>query len=214
MDTLRKTMAMICLVLAAGAPVLACAPWQIGAEKNVVKNGIRFDSFREGEDGQKLGILAGDTVIDGWPCRKGFVVLHGNWKPDELQLAKGHRRNGIDFPAKTWVFVDEQGNPKACMLPRDLEIQGHRCRGGWGGKEGVMVSFYPGGALKYYCCREDPVIDGVPCDGSMFHCGITLHENGRLKQCRLAEDTTIGGVAYSKGSVLRFAGDGTVVEER
>lgn len=189
----------------------ACAPWQVGAEKNVVKKGIRFDAFREEEDGQKLGLLTGDTVIDGWPCREGFVALHGNWKPEELQLAEDYRRNGIPFPAKTWVFVDEQGNPTACMLPRDVEIQGHICRGGWGGKEGVMVSFYPGGELKQYFCREDPVIDGVPCSGSVFHCGITLHENGRLKQCRLADDATIQGAACEKGSVLRFERNGTVL---
>jgi hypothetical protein len=191
-----------------------CAPWQIGAEKNVEKNGIAFETFREQEDGTKLGILAGDTVIDGWPCAAGFVVLYPDWRPDELKLSRDFERNGIPFPSGTWVFPDEQGNPAACMMPRDVEIQGHLCRGGWGGKEGVMVSFYPGGQLKQYFCREDPVIDGVPCNGSVFACGITLHENGRLQQCKLAKDTTIGGVEYPRGAVLRFDRAGHVVDDQ
>lgn len=54
---------LLCLLLC----TVSCAPWQIGAEKDVVKNGIEFETFKEEKDGSKLGILAGDTVIDGWP---------------------------------------------------------------------------------------------------------------------------------------------------
>ena len=49
--------------------------WQVGAEKDGVKNGIRFQSFRELDDGSKLGVLVDNTVIDGWPCKKDFIVF-------------------------------------------------------------------------------------------------------------------------------------------
>jgi len=199
---------LLCLLLC----TVSCAPWQVGAEKDVEKNGIAFETFKEEDDGSKLGILAGDTVIDGWPCKKGFIVFHADWSLDELLLSRDYEYNGIPMPAGTWVFPDAQGNPGICMFPVDVEIQGHLCRGGWGGKEGVMVSFHPSGKVKQYYCREDPVIDGVPCKGSVFSSGITLYENGRLAQCKLAADTTIGGVEYGKGVVLRFDEAGNVVD--
>ena len=57
-----------------------CAPWQVGAEKDVVKNGMMFKSFREFDDGTKVGVLAEDMVIDGWPCKKDFIVFHSDWR--------------------------------------------------------------------------------------------------------------------------------------
>ena len=55
----RRTILLWCiaatLILGLLSGVTGCAPWQIGAEKDVVKNGISFQSFRELEDGSKLG---------------------------------------------------------------------------------------------------------------------------------------------------------------
>ena len=53
-----------------------CAPWELGAEKNVVRNGIEFETFRENDDGSRMGTLAKDTVVDGWPCKKGFIDFY------------------------------------------------------------------------------------------------------------------------------------------
>jgi len=199
---------LLCLLLC----TVSCAPWQVGAEKDVVKNGMEFETFKEEEDGSKLGILAGETVIDGYPCRKGFVVFHPDWRPDELQLSRDHERNGIAMPAGTWVFPNDQGNPGVCMFPRDIEIQGMPCRGSRMGKSGVMTSFHDSGALKHFFTRDPLQVDGVLCRGGVFGPGIHLHENGRLAKCELAGDAVVEGVVYRKGSTLRLAPAGNVLE--
>ncbi len=188
----------------------ACAPWQFGAEKNVVKNGISFETFRDYEKGSKLGILTEDTVIDGWPCRKGFIVFYPDWRLDELLLFRDYERNGVSMPAGTWVFPNEDGNPGICMFPRDMETQGYICRGSWMGKEGMMTSFHANGKLKHFYPRKQVEADGVPCKGSIFS-GISLHENGRLHECVLEKAMTIEGVNYPKGTALRFDREGRLI---
>lgn len=199
------------LLLVVLVSTVACAPWHIGAEKNVTRNGIDFETFRELKKGSKLGILARDTVIHGWPCRKGFIVFRSDWRLEELQLCCEHQRNGITMPAATWVFPNREGNPGICMFPHDLEIQGLPCRGSKMGKSGYMTSFYDNGKLKHFFTREAVMVGGVPCKGSAS-CGISLHEDGQLKQCMLSRAGTIGGVAYPNDSVLCFDQAGTVVD--
>jgi hypothetical protein len=194
------------------ACVAACSPWEIGAEKDVVKNGIEFETFREMDDGSKIGKLAKNTVIDGWPCKQGFIVFHPDWRLDELQLSRDYERNGIAMPEGTWVFPDRHGNPGICMFPRDVEVQGYLCRGSWMGKEGVMTAFYPGGRLHWFYSRDPVVVDGVICKDTVFE-AVYLHENGRLKQCKLDEATTIEGVAYSSGTVIRMDDNGKALNK-
>ena len=188
-----------------------CAPWQIGAEHDVVKNGIAFKDFRENKDGSKIGNLAKDTEIDGWPCKQGFIAFHADWKLDELQLSKDHERNGIFMPAGTWVFPDKNGNPGVCIFQRDIEIQGYLCRGSGSGKQGFMTSFYASGKLKQFFSRDPVTVNGVVCDDSLFH-GISLHENGSLKQCKLNSQVDIGGVSYRSGSIICLDESGKVLE--
>lgn len=200
---------LFCLLMSA----VACAPWKVGAEKDVVRNGIEFKKFRESKDGSKVGLLAQNTEIDSWPCRQGFIVFHPDWRLDELKLFRDYERNGISMPEGTWVFPDKEGNPGICMFPHDVEIQGYPCRGSWMGKEGVMTSFHDNGKLKHFFSRDQVMVDGVPCKGSLFS-GISLHENGRLRQCRLAEDMKIQGSLYLRGAILRFDQTGIVVEDK
>lgn len=187
-----------------------CSPWKVGAERDVVKNGIAFEAFSVQENGSRIGTLAEDTTIDGWPCRKDFVVFRPDWRLDELQLSRDHVRNGVPMPEGSWVFPNADGNPGTCMFPHDVEIQGHLVRGSWMGKEGVMTRFYPSGRLKDFYSRDPVMLDGVPCKDGLIH-GIQLHENGRLKGCKLAEAVAIDGEHYSKGALLRFDSDGHVI---
>jgi hypothetical protein len=201
---------MLAVVLALAALMCTAGCWRIGAERNVVRSGIAFAAFREYDDGTKLGILAGDRVIDGWPCKRDFIVFHPDWRLAELQLSRDYERNGVSMPAGTWVFPNEQGNPGTCMFPHDVEIQGYRCRGSWAGKEGFMTVFYPSGRLKLFFSRDPVAVDGVVCDDSLFQ-GIALYESGRLQQCKLAEKTRIGGVEYPAGAIVRFDEAGKVL---
>ena len=188
---------------------MGCSPWQLGAEKDVVKNGIRFDTFRENDDGTKIGILAGDTVIDGWPVNKDFIVFYPDWRLDELQVSRDYERNGVFMPAGTWVFPDKQGNPGVCIFPRDVEVQGHLCRGSGSGKEGFMTAFYASGKLHWFYSRDPVVVDGVSCKDSLFE-AIYLHPDGSLQQCKLDKAVTIEGVEYRRGFIIRFNQAGKV----
>lgn len=209
----RAVQAFPLLVVLFGT-LACCAPWQVGAEKNVVKNGIAFQTFKEQDNGSKLGILAADTVIDGWPCKQGFIVFYPDWRLDELLLFRDYERNGVSMPAGTWVFPNKEGNPGVCMFPRDVEIQGCLCRGSWMGKEGVMTSFHGNGKLKHFYSRKTALVDGVPCKGSVFSSGIRLHENGRLQECVLSEAATIEGVKHPKGTKLRFDPQGKLLADQ
>ena len=197
------------LILVVLICTVGCSPWQVGAEKDVVKNGIMFETFREADDGTKLGALAQDTVIDGWPCDKDFIVFHPDWRLDELQLSQEYERNGIVMPEGTWVFPDKRGNPGICMFPHDVEIQGHLCRGSWMGKEGFMTAFYASGKLHWFYSRDPVVVDGVTCNDSLFE-AIYLHPDGRLQQCELDKAVTIKGVEYPRGFIIHFDQAGKV----
>lgn len=206
---LRVSVSMLLLLII--ICMMGCASWRMGAENDVVKNGIRFEAFREYDDGSKMGELASDTVIDGWPCKKDFIVFHHDWRLDELQLSRDYELNGIFMPERTWVFPDAQGNPGICMFPHDVSIQGYLVRGSWMEKEGFMTFFYASGKLKLFYSRDPVTVDGVTCDDSLFH-GISLHENGRLQQCKLGKMTSIDRVEYPKGSIISLDQAGKVLK--
>lgn len=201
--------AMLFLGLLAGAT--GCAPWQVGAEKDVVRNGIRFETFRELDDGSKQGVLAEDTVIRGWPCKKGFIVFHPDWRLDELQLSRDYERNGVFMPAGSWVFPDARSNPGTVMFPRDVEIQGYLCRGSGMGKSGFMTQFYSTGNLRLFWSREPVGVGRFVCRDSLF-VGISLHDNGRLRECILDKPATLDLTSYPRGTRLRLDAAGRVID--
>ncbi len=190
---------MVILIFVSSLFTAGCSPWQVGAERDVVKNGIKFDTFRESDDGTKLGVLTEDMVIDGWPVKKDFIVFHPDWRLDELQLSQDYERNGVFMPEGTWVFPDKRGNPTIVMFPRDVEVQGHLCRGSRMNKGGFMTAFYASGKLHWFYSRDPLVVDGVTCKDSIFE-AIYLHPDGRLKQCLLDEKATIDAWEYPRGS--------------
>jgi hypothetical protein len=191
----------------------SCIPWQIGAERNVVKNGIHFAKFKQQKDGKSLGYLAEDTTIDGYPCSKGFIVWHSNWKLKEFNLYRPIEFAGVSVPANTWMFPNRNGDVLNCVFPMDIEIQGRLVRGGAGGLEGVVAGFYPGEKLRSYSSREDVVIDNIPCKGSVIH-RIYLHENGLLMSCWLAEPSTIDGLDFPARTRVSFDSNGKPAERK
>ena len=186
-----------------------CAPWEIGAEKNVVRNGIEFAAFRENSDGSRMGQLAHDTVVDGWPCKEGFINFHADWRLDECHLSREYERNGIVMPASTRVFPDKSGNPGVCLFPHDTTIQGYGCRGNRSG--GFMTAFYPNGKLHWFYARDPVVVDGVTCKSTLFR-AIYLHPDGRLRECKLDQPVTIEGVNYPRGLVIHIDQTGAVTQ--
>jgi hypothetical protein len=201
-DTLLRATTALLMIGFLGSAA-GCSTWELGAEKNIVKNGIEFETYRETDHGSKVGMLVRDTVIDGWPCKRGFIAFREDWSVDELQLSRDYERNGIFMPEGTWVFANRQGIPKTCMFPHDVKIQGYLCRGSWLGKQGWMTEFYDSGKLSMFWSREPVTIDAITCTDSMTH-GIHLHENGRLKRCKLDKLAIVEGVEYRKGTIVCF----------
>ena len=186
-----------------------CAPWELGAEKNVVRNGIEFETFRENDDGSRMGTLAKDTVVDGWPCKKGFIGFYADWRLDECHLSREYERNGIVMPALTRVFPDKSGNPGVCLFPADTTIQGYRCRGTRSG--GFMTAFHANGRLHWFYARDPVVVNGVTCKSTLFQ-AVYLHPDGGLQECKLAKPVSIDGVSYPKGRIIRMDRAGAVMQ--
>lgn len=177
-----------------------CVTWQ----HDVEVNGIPFKKYSANSvRGDNIGYLAEDAIVQGYPCKAGFIALH-----DDLSLTLFTAASAIEFgditvPPKTYVYINQGGHIERCAFPADVEIQGHLCRGGWGGPQGVTTSFYDSGKLRYFFSREDAEIDGVLCKGSLLH-GIRLHEDGSLSECRSAAQQTVDGVTYGKGSEIKL----------
>jgi len=67
----------------------------------------------------------------------------------------------------------------------------------------IDTSFHPNGRVKEFFPPKDLVIDGIPCEASVFH-PVVLHPDGRLRRCNLAENCSLGGRKFEKGSILEL----------
>jgi len=183
-----------------------CAGWQ---EKDVTRHGIHFDKLKTEELRMQPGTtiitgqLAENSEIEGFPCARGFIVFHDNWALREFKLSRSHPWQDFVLPAATWVFPDRNGNILTCVFPNDVEIQGHLCRGGRGGVTGIQTSFHKNGILSSYFSREDVVVNGIPCLGSVFH-PIRLHKNGQLQSCTLSRAVVIEDQELLKNTTVSF----------
>jgi hypothetical protein len=206
MNTMKSScLGLIWIQVVALLPA-GCAEWKY----NVSEHGVAFSKVRDVENGLIIGTLKEDTLIDGRPCKQGWVHLRTNGVPAGFTAAREIDLGRLAIPADTWVLQDENGVVTICAFPRDTEVQGHLCRGN-GGPKGVQSAFYPSGALKRYFLRHDTRIQGVPCRGGLFNESIELYEDGGLKGCALSEDFVHDGRRYAKGTHLRFDPKGQVL---
>ena len=193
-------------VLAAVLCGAGCFRWQ----RDVTLRGVPFTKVRIAKDGLAIGVLKDDQMIGGRPCKKGWVQIHTNGIAAAFTAAGEIQLSRFSIPRGTWVFQDTSGTVTICAFPRDTEVQGHLCRGS-GGPAGVQASFYPGGSLKQFFLREDTKIDGIFCKSGLLGESIHLHENGRLKSCMLAENTTRDGHNYQKGRRIILDSEGRIL---
>ena len=170
--------------------------------------------------------LKHDTVIQGYPCAKGYTWFYADGQLSEcfisrdIDVGEAHIPKGsiIDlFPVQ-----DDRRRLIGVMLNHNTVISGVRCSGGGllGPAEGAGTTLYPSG--KLYACSpvEDQVVQGVPCrhdDGPLgilyglwikhqdYDLGIEFYQNGKLKSCGLSED--FGG---QKKNTLWKSAAGTV----
>ena len=192
------TISVVAVMFMAG-----CDKW----EKNVVVNGIKFARFSRSS---MKGYLAKDTLIQDFPCKKGFVVLYDDESLNTFQFAESFEFGDFVIPAKTWGMLDKEGNIHICFFPRDTKVQGYTCRGSIMGREGIQTSFHKNGKLNHFFPRKDTEIDGILCKASVFHL-TGLHDNGKLRNCTLAKTTTINGKEYKKGTKIKLDKDGKIL---
>ncbi len=155
--------------------------------------------------GRSIMRLDEDVVVQGRPCKAGWLKLHPNGVPSSFTTSQEIRVGKIMLPADSWVMQDEKGVVLACALPRDMEIQGLMCRG-TGGAKGVQIEFHRNGVLKRIHLVRDTEIQGVPCAAAGLLSGaVEFHEDGRLKSCKLSRPHLMDGVACKKGARIVFA---------
>jgi hypothetical protein len=141
--------------------------------------------------------LARETVIQGYPCAKGYAWFHPGGSLDSCTVAQEVAFGEARIPAGSIIGLTPDGKPKNVRMSHDAAIRGWIFQGGGplGAAEGSMVAFYPSGRLREGFLAGDQTIDGVPC----AHGGLAttvVHgdpsvwfgEDGRLERCRLSQD--------------------------
>lgn len=201
---LYKTMIILLLLTLVGSGCVR--EW----DHDVTKRGIHFKKLgQDQKTGNYVGVLAEDTEIEGFPCKQGWAHFDPNMGLRSFASSKPIDNGVSTIPTGTWIRLGSGAYPRTCAFPGDTKIQDFLCRG-TGGPKGVQVGFYPSGRLRCFFAPDSVEIDGVPCKGSVFHI-IRLHENARLQECVLSQDTVIDGKSYRRGRKLRFNAQGEVL---
>jgi hypothetical protein len=172
--------------------------------------------FRKGSDqyyksgGLQKCELKGVVRLQGYLCL-GWVWFHDNGGLQEFQLAESTEVQGIGFPARTWVSLDESGRLDYVFLPRNMGIQGVPCAGNRMGREGIMTSFYPNSKLRECFLAFSATVRNVPLRAGAFS-PVEFHPDGGLKSGWLAEPYEASGTIYGKNTRLTFTEEGMVTE--
>jgi len=183
-----------------------CKKW----EYNVEKNGIHFKKMYQSKGGTNTGFMTENHTIQSFPCEKGWIHFKKDWRLLAFQLSKDFMFKGTLVPAHTWFHFTFHADRTGYVFsfPRDYEVQGYVC-GGSGGYKGTHTGFYESGKLRSFFPSEDVIIDGVPCEASLF-ANVNLYENGNIKSCKLAEDYQVDGKFYKNGKTIEFDKNGKI----
>ena len=150
------------------------------------------------------------TEIDGIPCMDE-ALMYPDGRLEGCSLAHDTKVAGHMFPKGSWPYFDPPGVLKCVFLEYDFEVQGYLLRGE---RTNYQTCFHPNGWLRFGNLKEPTVIQGVPCEKSTREIwlskgpsGIYLHDNGRLKGCRLSRDVH----SFKKHKWIEIDREGNVV---
>lgn len=203
MNKSRAKLLIIAMAVAGSFGVTGCKNWQY----DVVKNGIHFKKIHQSKAGTNVGYMTENRMVQGFPCEKGWIHFKG-WQLVSCQLSENFTYNDSLLPEHTWIHLPYHDDRTGyiCSFPYDYELQGYLC-GGSGGFKGTHTGFHDSGKLRSFFPTEDVIVDGVPCEASLF-ANVNLYENGKIKSCKLAENYQADGKTYKRGKKVEFDSDG------
>ena len=141
------------------------------------------------------------TVIQGYPCDKGYTWFYADGKLESCAVSKEFMFGEAKLPVGSILALEWTGAPKYAMMEHNSEVAGVKCSGGnWllGPSEGAVTVLYPSGKLEQCWLAGDQSVQGVPCmtagfiglfgDGARRDGGAKFYESGKLESCTLAKD--------------------------
>lgn len=148
------------------------------------------------------------TTIQGYPCSRGYAWFYVEGGMRSCRVASDVPFGEATVPQGSWIHLTLSGKPDFVFLSRDWKVGEYSCRGGG---HDYMTTFYPSGRLKLCWLAADTEVDGVPCMRASFWAdvfgggvGTYLHENGRLKRCKLSREFRFEGKTHGRGDHVSF----------
>jgi hypothetical protein len=173
----------------------------------------RFDAgsfFRYyARDGRLSDVkLGADQEVDGLPCLGGTLVwFHPNQRISSLHLASDRDVDGIPCASGKDLLLALNFHPNgrlaAAVLVREHVLISREF------PRGTRISLDGKGGLVSVGLREDWDIDGIPAKSGAEE--LKFHDNGRLRELRLARSHSVAGRCYDRGTLLRFDRDGQLI---
>jgi hypothetical protein len=200
------------LILSSCSSQYAYTEW----EENVTLRNLEFTKLRysvheETKDTSSIiGLLKEAAIVDSIPVAANWIHFNSNWSISLCQLSERFTVHNVEAATASWIIFSDSGS-LIFAFPKDTFIQGYQCRGNAEkySAKGIHTAFYQSGKLKAFYSPEDVEVDGILCKSTLFQI-IELHQNGRLRSCKLAKDVMINGEKYRKGDLVRLNESGDV----
>lgn len=191
-----KLTSIICTLLFAGSSMFASATAE---QQSVAETICRSKTAAYHKNGTlRKCKLKEPASIQGYPCQR-WIRFHKNGALNQFELSEESVIQGILVPAKSMVFLYDNGRLQKCWFSENVTVQGIPCKGSVFGK--VTTAFHQNGNLKWCFLSELTTIQGIPCEASVF-VGVNFFPNGRLRSCTLAKPITIDEKEYQRGTRL------------
>ena len=116
-------------------------------------------------------------------------------------LAKPTMHNGVLIPAGSHFFYDHDGAIIGAITTGPVNVNGMAFQAG-------QIRWHPNGIFWTGSLVGEQVINGIKFKSAEI--GIFFHDDGRVENSILAEDTVIDGVAYKGGTQIMFHPSGKV----
>ena len=146
-----------------------------------------------------------NTVIQGYPCAKGYAWFYADGKLDNCWVSQETQYGEALIPRGSLIYLKPDGTLWQANLAHSTRIHDVLCDGGGflGPVEGSGTDFFPSGKLWQCYLAGDQVVQGVPCRHNEsilgvaysiyikhqdIDIGIEFYQSGKLKSCLLSED--------------------------